>query len=324
MRVFFVSLLFVLTASVCGAQTFKLPEKEPKPVERPVKNSFVMPQGTVPATEGTAQTDALSEQEINDTIRQQMAQTFPLPHQASSAPAPAPVASADAVKTESTAVKPKKKYVSVTTPQNTDAMSPAEKWLFEKGRDLLNALSEKDAAKRRDELLVLANTVLKPEETARLAMGRYWRELSDEQKNKYTELFVPYFVATYGSVRFPVDGVSFRIDSSRQSKSDLIINAKVAMSGDADVAARQELAKKGLDYSVAEGAFTDVFFAVRENENGFYIRDVQVMGKSAVSFLRERIAELYMAHGTAFLEEMQKNIDKENKRIALMGQFHKN
>lgn len=271
------------------------------------------------------------------TINESLAQTFKIPVQKEKTTAsdsgnektlsfvlpqaknPSPVKKETVQKKTQETIAPERKK---TPPVNDVSLitRSAEEWLIVQGKELLNVLSENNYLVRRDNLLSMASSVFKEEELARMVIGRFWNELNEEQKNRYLSLFFPYFVASYASSRIPIDNVSFRIDSSRQSKKDIIINAKIDLGKDmGDLA--NEFLNDNSSHSVDENSSEiNVFFAVRPFENRFYIRDVHILGRSMIKFLRQKIELLYSTKGVAFLDEMHDTIEMQNQKTAHLNQ----
>lgn len=202
-------------------------------------------------------------------------------------------------------------------------LSPAEKWLSVKGQLLLEMLALSSSTKKRDALTGLAGEVFRQRELARLAIGRYWGELSPEQQEEYVSLFVPYFVSAYGAIPFPVDGVSFRMGGVTPSGKDLLVKTEVDL-GDGAQAAYEAAMREDETFQKPEGTTMEIYFALRNKDGGFYIRDVNVMGKSMVMILRGMLEKMYKNAQTnpdEFIQAMRSKIEHEDKRLQLLEQF---
>ena len=185
--------------------------------------------------------------------------------------------------------------------------SPQE-WLDVRGKELLKVLSEKNTKQRFAKTLRLADNVFNSKELSRLALGRFWIEFSDEQKAKYSDIFLKYFVVTYASSPLPLDSVSFKIGKSVPSGKDILVRTtgawnteENALLKDMQAEAPQNSGKTGID----------LVFALRKTNDGYYIRDFQMEGKSVLLFLRGKMEKEYTSceySPDKMIEEMQKKI----------------
>ena len=79
----------------------------------------------------------------------------------------------------------------------------AKQWALNKGEQILKILSSKDLEYKYSELDKILYEDIDLDHAARFVVGRYWRQMSDEQKAKYVPLFKRYTAALYKS--FPLD-----------------------------------------------------------------------------------------------------------------------
>lgn len=181
-----------------------------------------------------------------------------------------------------------------------------EQWLETKGRELVEALSDKNGINRFENTKKIAETSFHRNELSRLAMGRYWRDFSDRQRTLYRDLFLDYFLSVYTEDPLPVKDVKFQIIDKRMTPKDVLLKV--------DVDALPSFARKDAKTQTpAERMKLELIFALRERDAGFYIRDVQVEGKSMLLFVRQKIEELYTRAGydpDAFLDGIKQKIDQ--------------
>lgn len=186
--------------------------------------------------------------------------------------------------------------------------SPQE-WLDVRGKELLKVLSEKNTKQRFAKTLRLADNVFNSKELSRLALGRFWIEFSDEQKAKYSDIFLKYFVVTYASSPLPLDSVSFKIGKSVPSGKDILVRTTVAWN------AEENSLHKEMGAAAPQNGQTgiDLVFALRKTNDGYYIRDFQMEGKSVLLFLRGKMENEYKFSEYSpdkMIAEMQKKIKK--------------
>ena len=216
------------------------------------------------------------------------------------------------------AVKPETPAAS----EENQVLSPVEEWLAVKGRDLLQTLSAPSSNAKKQALIALANEAVCTRELSAWGLGRYRSAFTQEQLAQYAELFVPYFVASYGSVSFPFEKVVFHMSGVTPSKKDSIVRVEIDL-GDGAQKAFEQAQKEDASFEKPDGSIVEAFFAVREN-NGYCISDVRAMGKSMVFVLRgmiERMMQKAQSDPDAFLREMRQRIDTDNKKLDMLDQF---
>lgn len=192
------------------------------------------------------------------------------------------------------------------------AASPAfagaspEQWLETKGRELVDALSDKNGINRFENTKKIAETSFHRNELSRLAMGRYWRDLSADRQNQYRDLFLDYFLSVYTEDPLPVKDVKFQITDKRFAPKDVLLKVVVD--------ALPSFARKNAETQTPDERMKlELIFALRERGDSFYIRDVQVEGKSMLLFVRQKIEELYTRADfdpDAFLDRMRQKINQ--------------
>ena len=79
------------------------------------------------------------------------------------------------------------------------AMEPNEAVLFAetKGKELLMAFQEENLAKRYDELDKIFLNHIDVDYVAKFVIGKYWRQMDEEQRERYKDIFVKYGLAFY-------------------------------------------------------------------------------------------------------------------------------
>ncbi len=86
----------------------------------------------------------------------------------------------------------------------------AKQWVEEKGRLLLETFGEKDVAKKYAALDQMMLDYIDLDGVSKFVMGRYWRQMNNEQKQTYQDVFKRYALSIYKS--FPLDFDSTKID----------------------------------------------------------------------------------------------------------------
>ncbi len=185
----------------------------------------------------------------------------------------------------------------------TPAPKPTpEEWLKTKGMELIDILSVKDAKTRFLKLRKIARQVFHQTELPRLAMGRHWNAMTESQREALRSMFFDYFVVTYGSVSLGFDKVDLNVTDKVPSGRDILLKVSAAVSF-ANGANRPD---GGRD------AALEMFFALRETPDGYYIRDAKIEGQSVLMFLRSKMdREMRAAQSVVddFLESMRVRIN---------------
>ena len=104
-------------------------------------------------------------------------------------------------------------------------------WADEKGRLLLETFQIKDLNTRYSELdkLLISNVDL--DYISQFVVGKYWRNMTSEQKIKYQNIFKRYALGTYK--RFPLDfadSITYKLGSAQNDGEFTIVSAVVNVS----------------------------------------------------------------------------------------------
>lgn len=204
----------------------------------------------------------------------------------------------------------------------TAAVKPSpETWLKQKGADLVKALSEFETKARYIKVKQVAKSVLHQREFPRLAFGRYWKELDARQQDRYRNLFFDYFVVTYASMPLSFEQARVDVVEKQMSGNDILLKTKIDVSFLMPDISMQIGAQKSPDESAAsagksadDSRVIEVFFALRETPEGYYIRDAQLEGQSMLLFARKQLETEYKGAGyvpDAFLDKMQNLVRKK-------------
>lgn len=189
--------------------------------------------------------------------------------------------------------------------KSVDAKPTPEQWLETKGLELIDILSVKDTKTRFLKLRKIARQVFHQTELPRLAMGKHWNTMTESQRDALRTMFFDYFVVTYGSFSLGFDKVDLNITDKVPSGRDILlkVSANVRFAANSP---RNETADGGRDSAL------EMFFALRETSDGYYIRDAKIEGQSVLMFLRSKMnSEMNAARSDvdAFLESMRTRIN---------------
>lgn len=162
----------------------------------------------------------------------------------------------------------------------------AQDWLNNRGKALIAAVTEKNAARRYAETKKIIQSSFREKEFARLALGRVKTLFEQRHIDRYNALFLDYLLAKYIANPVPVTGVDFTIGEQMPSGRDTLVKV------DLKATAEYSTLKKNGEFVTADMQI-EAIFALRATGADWYIRDVQIEGKSMLLFIRKDIDSLY-------------------------------
>ena len=173
--------------------------------------------------------------------------------------------------------------IQIAKPVYADVVPAAEaqKWVEDKGQQLLIVFGESDIVKKYaalDEMLV---QYIDLDYVSKFVMGKYWRQMSEEQQSEYQELFKRYALSVYKS--FPLDfnaeKIKFEIIKAIPEKNRTAVRAKVNLEGIMDP---------------QQNTVADIFvdFLVSQKNNQIKIIDLKLGESSLILSYRSRFYEM--------------------------------
>ena len=156
------------------------------------------------------------------------------------------------------------------------SLKEAEKFAYERGNELLASFDIADEENKYEKLDSLLLEYVDLPYIAKFVMGKYWREMSSEQQEKYLNLFEKYALNLYRG--FPLNfsnRVSFKIVGSEAINDDVMVVATIMV--------------KGAD---EEDLKVNVNFRLHSSDNKIMIRDIKVGENSLILAYRQRFQEM--------------------------------
>jgi len=138
----------------------------------------------------------------------------------------------------------------------------AVNWAEDKGRLLLETFQEKNIKERYAKLDNLFDKYVDVNYVAKFVVGRYWRDMSAEQKDEYVKVFGRYVKAIYKT--FPLDFVSrlsYQVLGAEQGQGFTNVNAQIKIAADKDIPAQEFLLSFRLHRDNGEIRLVDIKFA---------------------------------------------------------------
>ena len=175
-----------------------------------------------------------------------------------------------------------------------------------KGKELLMSFQEPDLAERYRQLDALFMTYIDIDYVSRFVLGRYWRQMSPDQRQRYRDIFVRYGLAYYKTL--PLDyakNLTYEIKGVDQEGAfvNVATNVHVFLGNDSqDVTLIFRLHKvdgviKAVDVKVAESslllAYRSKFYEMIAQDDGeieWFLEDLEMLASSLEHSLNENVS----------------------------------
>lgn len=157
------------------------------------------------------------------------------------------------------------------------AVVSASQWIDVKGREFLNIFAIEDKYIRSEKIEEMFYNYIDVDYIAKFVMGRYWREMSDDEKAYYLEIFPKYAINSYQNIPIVFDATSsFKILSEKEIKQKT----------DYEVAVEIKIA------DLEDNEYSKLYFRVRKYEDAYKILDVKTEGGSILLVYRDKFAQM--------------------------------
>ena len=188
--------------------------------------------------------------------------------------------------------------IQLSVPANAEVITEQEarQWASEKGQQLIVAFGETDLAKKYTVLDEMFVSFVDLKYVSKFVIGKYWRQMSEEQRNEYQELFQRYALSIYKS--FPLDydseQIKFDIVKVMPENNKTTVRAKIDMS-----ALMQD------ENTPMSDIYVD--FILKKDEGKIKIIDLKLGESSLILSYRSRFYEMIIKDDndiTWFLEDL--------------------
>lgn len=164
------------------------------------------------------------------------------------------------------------------------ALTPpqAEQWAQNKGQEILQILSDKNNTDKYEQLDQILNEDIDLDFAAKFVLGKYWRQMTDAQKEQYVPLFKRYVAALYKSVPLNIDtdDIHFTIDKVVETPKGMEVWCTILIKKIEQAADQQS--KGGIK----------VLFTLVENNAHIQVRDLKVEESSLLISYRDRFYKM--------------------------------
>lgn len=184
--------------------------------------------------------------------------------------------------------------VSKSVLADTITKDEAEIWVNKQGQNLLKSFSEPDIKTRYQDLDNMFLNYVDLDYIGKFVMGKYWRQMTPEQREKFMPLFKRYSMAIYKS--FPLDfsmKIGFKVTSVKIDKSYTDVTTVVDLNPG--------------DVSPNKQTFI-VSFRLTKNKGQLKIIDLKLAESSLILSYRNRFYEMIKNSGDEiewFLEDLE-------------------
>ena len=154
--------------------------------------------------------------------------------------------------------------------------------------------SKLTTAQRREQVMQLADSCMNFEVMARLAMGRYWKDLTEAQRTRYVASFKTHVVNTYRHTTDSYTDEDVKITGDRK-EADGDWTILTSITGTKDNKPGQELAK--------------VDYRLRLKDNQWKVIDMTIEGVSLVQNFRSQFQEIM---GNGGIDQLLQLLNEKN------------
>ncbi|MBP3546018.1 MAG: ABC transporter substrate-binding protein [Alphaproteobacteria bacterium] len=185
------------------------------------------------------------------------------------------------------------------------SLQEAESFALEQGNNLLSFFAEKDIATKYQKLDNMFLNYVDLDYIGKFVIGRYWRQMTPEQREKYMGLFKRYSINVYKG--FPLtfeNRLSFDITSSRSEKKDVFVTA--------DIKYQQNPQSEPMQFVVE--------FRMHKVNDTIKITDIKIAESSLILSYRNKFYEMVKASDEEiewFLEDFELLTVSAEKQYAL-------
>jgi phospholipid transport system substrate-binding protein len=148
----------------------------------------------------------------------------------------------------------------------------------------LAANMDKSASDKSKEFRQLLRRGFALDTISRFVLGRYWRRISDEQKERYRHLFEDYLVATYTSRFHEYSGETFKVvDAKPSGEHGTLVTTRVFRPQGAEVVVGWQVVPDNDDYRIVDVIIEGISMSVTQRSD--FASAIQANGGSIDAFL---------------------------------------
>ncbi len=116
----------------------------------------------------------------------------------------------------------------------------AESWTYQKGKDLLDTFALQDISVKYAKLDEMFLNDIDLDYIGKFVIGKYWRQMTKEQQERYMPLFKRYSLSLYKGFPLNFDfDINFKVASVKTEKNYTDINTLITLDGEVSDAQKQ-------------------------------------------------------------------------------------
>ena len=158
----------------------------------------------------------------------------------------------------------------------------AKIWAENKGREILDVITGDNIYTKMDQIDNIVQNDVDLDYAAKFVMGKYWRQMSEDQKQRYIPLFKRYTESLYKSYQFDIKkgAIDFSVDKALPSKigADVYCTIKV------------NSVEENVDEEHKGGV--KVIFVLVKVDGRIKVRDMKIEESSFLRSYRERFYKM--------------------------------
>lgn len=186
----------------------------------------------------------------------------------------------------------------------------ARTWADNKGKEILEIMTSVDRTKKFEQLDSLLSNDVDLDYAARFVVGKYWKKMTDEQKEKYAQIFKKYTSALYKGYPTNLEkgAVTYTIDKVISDKESQYVHCTIFI----------DAVEKNVDKE-SQGGVHVVFRLVKNNDK-IQVRDLQITETGFLVAYRERFYKMLHDDDDDIdwfledLEQMTADMEADNQR----------
>ncbi len=155
-------------------------------------------------------------------------------------------------------------------------------WANNKGEEILNILTSKNTSKKISALDKIMSEDIDLDHAAQFVVGKYWRQMSDEQKKRYIPLFKRYAHSLYKNYPLNIN------------KGDITfeVNKVIIDKGIANIFCTIYISTLEQNVTESSKGGIKVSFIVTKKNNHLLLRDLKIEESSLLLSFRERFYKM--------------------------------
>lgn len=160
----------------------------------------------------------------------------------------------------------------------------AKSWANDKGYEILNILANKNLAEKYQKLDKILYEDIDLDHIAKFVVGKYWRQMTDEQKAVYVPLFKRYTSALYKSypLDLPKGAITYEVDKVIADKKLMNVFCTIKITG---------LENSSKIAQESKGGFK-VLFVLIKNNGKIQVHDLKIEESSLLLAYKDRFIKM--------------------------------